>query len=232
MVRDHPAVHHHRGRDRGGVRRHALPGHQRRGHPARRRPALRGGGDDARCLPLHRVPAGHAAADRARHRGRRGAGLGPGARRVRRDHHVRRQLPRPDPDHAARGLSRPPERPRGRHLPQPGPAGRVDRGAGRPQGPLDDNTTNPHPATEEAADSPGPSVTPSHAPAPPAAPDGAQSPPGPPAPGDKSRTGGADGNPLRPKAAGTPPRTRTRARTRPPASTPISSSTAPPSAWT
>ncbi|BCM71575.1 MULTISPECIES: ABC transporter ATP-binding protein [Streptomyces] len=55
--------------------------------------------------------------------------------------------------------------------------------------------TNPHPATDEAADSPGPSVTPSHAPAPPAAPDGAQSPPGPPAPGDKSRTGGADGNP-------------------------------------
>ncbi|MFF7366135.1 ABC transporter ATP-binding protein [Streptomyces tricolor] len=55
--------------------------------------------------------------------------------------------------------------------------------------------TNPHSATDEAADSAEPSVTPAHAPAPPAATDGAQPPQGPRAPGDESRTAGADGSP-------------------------------------
>ena len=55
-------------------------------------------------------------------RGRRGALLGPGARRVRRDDHLRRQLPRPDPDHAARGLPGAGDRPRGRDRAVPGAA--------------------------------------------------------------------------------------------------------------
>ena len=42
-------------------------------------------------------------------RGRRRAGLGAGARRVRRDDHLRGQLPRPHPDHAAGRLPRPAE---------------------------------------------------------------------------------------------------------------------------
>ena len=45
------------------------------------------------------------------HRRRRGAVLGPRARRVRRHHHLRRQLPGPYPDHAAGRLSGPGDRP-------------------------------------------------------------------------------------------------------------------------
>ena len=92
-------------------------------------------------LPLHRVPPGHPAADHAGHRGRRGPGLGAGARRVRGDDHLRRQLPGPYPDHAARGLPRPAERPGGRDRAQPGPARRLRRRPGRPARPLDDLLT-------------------------------------------------------------------------------------------
>ncbi|CAM5670796.1 Molybdenum transport system permease OS=Streptomyces griseomycini OX=66895 GN=FHS37_004087 PE=3 SV=1 [Streptomyces griseomycini] len=64
VVRHHAAVHHHGRGPRGDVRRDAVPGHQRGGHAARRRPALRGGRHHPRRLPLHRLPPGHPAADR------------------------------------------------------------------------------------------------------------------------------------------------------------------------
>ena len=58
------------------------------------------------------LPAGHPAPGRAGHRRRRGAVLGPRAGRVRRHHHLRRQLPGPYPDHAAGRLPGPGDRPR------------------------------------------------------------------------------------------------------------------------
>ena len=58
-----------------------------------------------------RVPPRDAAAHRAVARRRRRAVLGPRARRVRRHDHVRRQLPGPHADAAARGLPRPRVRP-------------------------------------------------------------------------------------------------------------------------
>ena len=54
----------------------------------------------------------------------RGAVLGPRARRVRRDDHLRRQLPGHDPDHAARGLPRAGDRPGRGDRAQPGAAAR------------------------------------------------------------------------------------------------------------
>ena len=60
--------------------------------------------DAARTLggvALVRVPPGHAAGDPPGADRRRGAGLGPGARRVRRHDHVRRQLPGHHADDAA-----------------------------------------------------------------------------------------------------------------------------------
>ena len=67
-------------------------------------PALRGRGGEARRRPVDGVPAGDRAAHRAvAVRGRR-AGVGAGARRVRRDDHVRRQHPGPHADDAARGV--------------------------------------------------------------------------------------------------------------------------------
>ena len=134
-VRHHAAVHHHRRRARRGVRRHAVPRHRRRGRAARRRRPLRGGRRHPRRRPLDHVPPRHPAAGRARHRGRRGAVLGPGAGRVRRHHHLRRQLPRPHPDHAARRLPRPGDRPRGRDRAQPHPARRLRRHPGQPARP-------------------------------------------------------------------------------------------------
>ena len=93
-VRRHDPVHHDRRRHRRDVRGHAVPGDQRRGGAAGRGRPLRGRRRHARAdrwttfrrvtLPL--VAPGH--------RRRRGALLGPRAGRVRRDHHLRRQLPR------------------------------------------------------------------------------------------------------------------------------------------
>ena len=70
------------------------------------------------------------------HRRRRGAVLGPGARRVRRHHHLRRQLPRPHPDHAAGRLPRAGDRPGGRDRAQPRPARRLGGHPGRPARPV------------------------------------------------------------------------------------------------
>ena len=53
-------------RDRRDVRRHAVPGHQRRGRAAGRRRPLRGRRRHARRRPLDDVPPGHPAAGRAR----------------------------------------------------------------------------------------------------------------------------------------------------------------------
>ena len=73
--------------------------------PPRRRSAsmdrrYRGGGRHPRRRPAYRVPAGDPARRRPGARGRRRADLGPGPRRVRRHHHLRRQHPR----HAPRPL--------------------------------------------------------------------------------------------------------------------------------
>ena len=56
-----------------------------------------------------------------------GAVLGAGARRVRRDDHLRRQLPGDDADDAARGLPGPGDRPGGGDRAVPGAAGRLGR---------------------------------------------------------------------------------------------------------
>ena len=57
----------------------------------------------------------------------RGAGLGPLAGRVRRHHHLRRQLPRHHPDHAVADLPGAAVRPRGRPHAEHDPAGRLGR---------------------------------------------------------------------------------------------------------
>ena len=62
---------------------------------------------------------------------RHGAGLGPGAGRVRRHHHLRRQPPGWHPDHAARRLPRARDRPDGGHRPEPRAARRVASWYGR-----------------------------------------------------------------------------------------------------
>src|SRR5690606_19732293 len=116
------AVQHRRGRRRPGVRGDALPGDQRGGGAARRGPALRGGRRDPGRLAVDRVPPGHPADGGARGGRRRGARLGPGARRVRRHHHLRRELPRHDADHAARGVPGHAEQPGAGGGAQPGPA--------------------------------------------------------------------------------------------------------------
>ena len=59
---------------------------------------------------------------------RRGARVGAGARRVRRDDHVRRQHPGPDPDDTARGLPAARVEARGRDRPEHRAARRVRRG--------------------------------------------------------------------------------------------------------
>ncbi len=93
----------------------------------------------------------HAAAGRALDRGRNGAVLGEGSGGVRRDHHLRWQLPRPHPDDADPRVLRLRERPGRRDRPQPRPAGGVDRGAGGPAGPLGPAWT----AAVRAVDTPG-----------------------------------------------------------------------------
>ena len=72
------------------------------------------------ALALVHVPAGDAAGDPPGADRRRGARLGQGARRVRGDDHVRRQLPRAHADDAAGDLPRPGVRPVGGDRAQPG----------------------------------------------------------------------------------------------------------------
>jgi len=64
------------------------------------------------------------------------AQLGPGPRRVRCHHHLRRQPARQDPDHAARHLHCVRARPGDRGRVEPGARGDLDRGAGRAPRPL------------------------------------------------------------------------------------------------
>ena len=82
------------------------------------------------------LPARHPAAGRAVARRRRGAVLGARARRVRRHDHLRRQLSRHDPDHAAGGLPGARERPGRGDRAQPRPARRLAGGARRAARPL------------------------------------------------------------------------------------------------
>ena len=86
---------------------------------------LRGRRGHARRRPVDDVPPGDPAARRAGHRRRRGALLGPGARRVRRDDHLRRQLPGHDADDAAGRLPGAAARPRGGDRAVAGAAGRL-----------------------------------------------------------------------------------------------------------
>src|SRR6266545_4400568 len=126
LVRRHPAVLHRGGGAGRGVRGDAVPGDRGGGRAARDGPPVRGGGGHPGGVPVDGVPAGHAAAGRARYRGRRGAVLDPGTGRVRRDDHVRRQLPGPYPDGADRCLPGVGDRPGRRGDAEPG----ADRGVG------------------------------------------------------------------------------------------------------
>src|SRR5690606_19030650 len=84
-----------------------------------------------------------AAARRPRTRRRGGAELGPRARRVRRHDHLRRELPRPHPDHAAGRLPRIGDRSGGRDRAQPDPARRLGRRPGVPARPLEGRRVRP-----------------------------------------------------------------------------------------
>ena len=136
VVRLHAALHDVGRRRRRDVRRDAVPDRHRRRRVPHRRPRLRGGSRHPRCVPTHRVPPRHPPAHRAVTGGGVGAVLGPCARRVRRHHHLRRQLPRAHPDHADRGLPRTRTRPRSRHRAVAGAARRLGRRARRPARPL------------------------------------------------------------------------------------------------
>ena len=103
----HPDPLHDRGRRAGrDLRRHAVLRARRGGRDARPRPAPRVGGADARgerpALPAHRRHPPRP----ARHRERPRARVGQGARRVRRDDHLRGQLPGPDADPSPARLRR------------------------------------------------------------------------------------------------------------------------------
>ena len=106
VVRHHVAVH-HGGRDRRpDLRGHAVPRDHGRGGVPPGRHSLRGRRPDPGRLAVVRVPPGDAAGDPARAHRRRRAGMGARPRRVRRDDHVRRKLPGPNPDDAPRHLPR------------------------------------------------------------------------------------------------------------------------------
>ena len=115
-LRHHPAVPHLRRRRRRDLRRHAVPRHQPRRHAGGAPAELRGDRGLPRGLAgtgvLHRHPP-HGR-PRPRRRGR--AHLGPCARRVRRDDHLRRESARHHPDPAAPGLSAAPGPAGGGHL--------------------------------------------------------------------------------------------------------------------
>ena len=88
--------------DGADLRGAAVPRRLARGRAAHRRRPLRGGRRDARRPPDHRLPPGDAAAGAAGPGLGRGAVVRPGARGVRRHHHLRRQ-PRGRHPHAAAG---------------------------------------------------------------------------------------------------------------------------------
>ena len=102
----------------------------RRGRAAHARRVVRRRGRDAGRRQVDDLPPGDPAARRAGRAGGERAGLGPQPRGVRRDDHLRRQLPRHHPDDAEpdlRGAQLGPDR--GAH-PQPDPARPVRRGPG------------------------------------------------------------------------------------------------------
>ena len=92
--------------------------------------------------------------------GRRGAVLGAGARRVRRDHHLRRQLPGPHPDDADRGLLALETDPEAAIAAQPGAAARVGRRAGRAARPVAARRERPVSVPAPRARAPTPSRDP------------------------------------------------------------------------
>src|SRR6202165_5123436 len=119
---------HHGGRDpRRDVRRDAVPRDRGRRRASRARPSLRGGCPCARREGLDGFRARDAPPPPARDLLRRGAVLGSRTRRVRRDHHLRRQLPRSHADRPAGGLYRVRDAARRRHRAQPHPPRRVAR---------------------------------------------------------------------------------------------------------
>src|SRR5581483_1799645 len=100
-LRGPAAVHERGGGDRRGLRRAAVLRAHGRGRPPRGRSQARGGGADAGSGAVDGLSPRHAPAPSPGARRRRRARLGARARRVRRDHHVRRQLPREDADASA-----------------------------------------------------------------------------------------------------------------------------------
>ncbi len=97
---------------------------------------LRRGRPLTRGVALVHVPAGDGADHPPGAHRRGGARVGPRARRVRRDDHVRRQLPRPHADDAARDLPRTRGRPVGGDRAEPGAHPRLVRGDRRPARPV------------------------------------------------------------------------------------------------
>ena len=88
-------------RHRRDVRRDAVPRHHRRGGPALHGPPLRGRGRHPRARAAGPCSAGSRCRSSRRRWSPARPWLGPRARRVRRDHHVRRQPAGHDPDDAA-----------------------------------------------------------------------------------------------------------------------------------
>src|ERR1700682_2634694 len=135
-LRNHLPVHNGRRRDGGDVCRHAIPHpyggvwSALNGSPLRRGSASVGG------KSLEGVHPGDASSHRPISvRGRRVV-LGPGARRVRRHDHLRGQLPRRHPDHAACRLPPAGDKPGSLVHPEPGVAVDFAGGVGRTQAPL------------------------------------------------------------------------------------------------
>src|SRR4029077_10890683 len=114
----------------------AVPDHHRRGGAPVRGSGIRGGGGHPGRETDDRFPAGHRPAGCPLPGGGRGPVLGPGPGRVRRDDHLRRQLPWPDRDHAHRRVLRAGDRSRRRDRAQPGAAGGLRHRAGLPARPL------------------------------------------------------------------------------------------------
>ena len=110
--------------------------HHRRGRVPPAGHPLRGRRPHARRVTVVRLPPRHPAGDPPRPRRRRRARLGPRPRRVRRDDHLRRQLPRPHPDHAARHLPDQRDQPRRGDRAQPRAHRRLLRRARRAARPL------------------------------------------------------------------------------------------------
>ena len=134
--RRHAAVHHGRRGGRRDLRGHAVPRRHRGGGVPGGRPGVRGGRRHPRRLAADRLPPRHPAAGGALAGGRHRPVLGAGARGVRGDDHVRRQLPGAHADDAAGGLPRPAERSRRSDRPLARAAAGVRRRPGWPARPV------------------------------------------------------------------------------------------------